>query len=116
MKYSKKNNQEKLVKIFTCPECGPYVRIMAELWSVEEDSPFALEFINQSNGKLETVLTIKLYEPKAPCRIIRYYRCGHCDSFTGPPDSVPFSMLDDIDNHITGNSSFFSPGKKKNKK
>ena len=70
MEYSKKNNKEKLAKIFVCPKCGPYVRIMAELWSVEEDSPFALEFINQSNGKLETVLTIKLYEPKFKLKLL----------------------------------------------
>ena len=116
MKYSKNNNQQKLVNIYTCPCCGPYVRIIAELWSLDEDSPFALEFINQSNGKLETVLTIKIYEPKEPCRIKRYFRCGHCDCFTGQPDFIPQSMLDDIENNITGDKAFIVPEKKDDKK
>ena len=60
----KQKDKENLVKIFTCPRCGPYVRIMAELWTVEEGNMFALEFINQTKEEYETVFTIKMSEPK----------------------------------------------------
>mgnify|MGYP001229008441 CR=1 FL=1 len=75
-----------------------------------------IDIVCKNNGKIKTTFTLKIHEPKEPCRIIRYYKCGHCDCFTGPPDLVPQSMLDDIDNHIIGTSSFVVPGKKKNKK
>lgn len=112
----KTKNKEKLVKIFTCPKCGPYVRIMAELWSVEEESMFALEFINHTKEEYETVFTIKMSEPKKPFSIERYYRCGHCDYYVGNPVSVPQSMLEDIENKITGHKTSFVADKKEDKR
>ena len=63
MEYSKENNLEKLTNVFICPECGPYVQIMVEVWAVGAGSPFALEFINQSIGEIKTAFTLKMYEP-----------------------------------------------------
>ena len=112
----KTKNKEKLVKIFTCPKCGPYVRIMAELWSVEEGNMFALEFINQTKEEYETVFTIKMSEPKKPFSLERYYRCGHCDCYVGNPVSVPQSMLEDIENKITRDKALFVADKKDDKR
>ena len=113
MKFHKNKNKNKFSKICVCPKCGPYVRVMAEVWEAGSSGPFALEFLNQLNGDIKTAFTIKMHEPKEPCEIVRYYRCGHCDCFTGPPDLVPQSMLDDIEKCIDMDSELNTPKKKK---
>tara|TARA_Y100000590_G_scaffold391212_1_gene467653 strand:+ start:1337 stop:1672 length:336 start_codon:yes stop_codon:yes gene_type:complete len=86
---------DKMDEILVCPDCGPFVRVMVELWESNGNEPFALEFINQRVGKIKIVYSIKLCEPKEPCMIIRYFKCGHCNYLIGSPKNIPQELIDD---------------------
>ena len=104
-----------LGEVFICNECGPFTRVMCELWELNTDKPFAIEFINQKDGEIKTAYAIKLYEPKEPCRIIRYYKCGHCDCFLGEPETFPKDILDKAEHALSELPFSFSKAKKKRK-
>ena len=96
-----KDNQQD-TKMYVCKKCGPFCRVMREIWQPGNDSAIALEFINQSEKKLDVAFTItiggkKIDEDKP---VLRYARCGVCDSFLGEEQSLSTQFIEDFDIHF----------------
>ena len=90
----KENND---VYMYICPKCGPFCRVMREVWQPGTESAIALEFINQRNNMVELAFTIhiKNRDPLKP--LLRYCRCGVCDTYVGKKKKLSKQFLEDFD-------------------
>ena len=96
-----KDNQED-IKMYVCKQCGPMCRVMREVWQPGTDSAIELEFINQSERKMELAFKItfpgKKIDKEKP--LLMYARCGVCDAYLGKERALSKQFLDDFELHF----------------
>ena len=90
-------NEKNDVRMYICPQCGPFCKVMREVWQPGTESPIGLEFINQGNNKVELALSIQIKEKDPSKPLLRYSRCGICDIYVGKPRKLSKLILDDFD-------------------
>ena len=62
---------------FVCPNCGPYVRVFAEVLGEKAENPYAVELIEQGEHGLTVCDKLQL-KPEKEEELSKIYHCGNC--------------------------------------
>ena len=65
------------MEMFFCQNCGPFVKVIKEVWARESDGPFKIEFIQHIDHVAVVVDEVEI-KTRPEGEVIEYNYCGHC--------------------------------------
>jgi hypothetical protein len=81
---------DKNKKVYFCPKCGPFIKVLKELWTSSSEGPYKIEFIHHINKNAEVVDEVEI-KSRPEGEKVEYSYCGKCNQLIGKEENMKWT-------------------------
>jgi len=78
--------------VLVCPCCGPFQRVLVELWPKDAEAPVALQLVQHTPDMGLVVFEEFELAPPPPVEMVPFFYCAEC--MTLMEDRIPMTWFD----------------------